>query len=165
LGNSILYIGSERGILYLYNNIENNLGGAFTLVDSLNLHGLNVTVSGGDITGDGAEELIYGEYAGGIAILKQGKPSFLGIDEPGPNQISFKVYPNPATTEVNIETEKQGDYLLTMTNLLGRIIEQRSFTSHMPSHTMTISGVEPGLYIISLHTEKGAAAFQKVIVK
>lgn len=72
VGNYLLYVGSETGWLYQFNNIEGNIDGSFAIVDSLFLDGLNATISGADINNNGQIELIYGEYAGGIAILQKG---------------------------------------------------------------------------------------------
>ncbi len=91
LGNYLLYVGSEQGWLYQYNNIENNLDGPFNLLDSLYLYGVNVNVSGADLNNDGKTEMVYGEFAGGIGLLKYGIPQGIGIRKINQNKIEFTI--------------------------------------------------------------------------
>ena len=87
----------------MYNDIDGNLDGAFNLVDSLDLFGLRVTIAGADLDLNGKEEIIYGEYAGGMSIMTYGIPSFLSTNNFDEVPRKIMVYPNPATNELKIK--------------------------------------------------------------
>ena len=89
LGNFQLYVGSEQGYIYLYDDIEGNIYGNYRLKDSLYLYGVNTTINGADINADGRPEFIFGEAAGGIGLLRHGDPPVYGIEEDGGDQPAF----------------------------------------------------------------------------
>ncbi len=63
----------------------------------------------------------------------------------------FLIYPNPASTFINISTELSGDVLLS--DVIGRNIK-RIKLSDLPtdksSYQLDLSGIEDGIYIVSL---------------
>lgn len=151
LGNKILYVGSEKGWLYLYNNIEENLTGTFNLMDSLDLHAVNCNLSGADINGDGKPEFVSGSYAGGISLLKTGKPSSLGISSKERQKTFIRVMPNPALNFVNISSENfLSNELLTirLVDIQGKTIRQMKTDFSNKNIQIEVSGLTPGIYLI-----------------
>ncbi len=168
VGSSILYVGSEKGILYLFNDIDDNLNGGFSIVDSLFLHGLNVNVSGSDINSDGKEELVYGEYAGGIAILKSGIPVFIDVTERMEAQIDVTVFPNPATDQLNIrvnEPVENTDYTILLTNAYGQLLMNRNISHDENVLTLRISNYPKGIYLLRISSENGQTTMKKIVVR
>ncbi|MCF6342878.1 MAG: T9SS type A sorting domain-containing protein [Bacteroidales bacterium] len=155
-GKSMLFVGSEKGYLYLYNNIDNNLEGAFTLVDSLFLNGLKINISGADINNDNTPELLYGEYTGGIAIMKKGSPAFVGIDERPQITAEIELFPNPATSVVNLRFS--GDVFskhlkIDLFNIYGETV--KSFALDRTTEcSVSLSGLTKGIYFVRLSSEK-----------
>jgi hypothetical protein len=150
LENKILYTGSEQGYIYLYDNIDGNLSGNFRLVDSLYLHAVNINLCGTDINMDGKQEFVFGSFAGGIAILRQGIPPVFGLFEEKSFAVpSLQVYPNPAGSILHIEFSQPGDiedWQIHIYNVFG----QGMMTMPMNSAKMKIDVQDllPGIYII-----------------
>lgn len=63
----------------------------------------------------------------------------------------FLIYPNPASTSINISTELNGDILLS--DVIGRNIKRLKL-SELPidksSYQLDLSGIEDGIYIVSI---------------
>jgi hypothetical protein len=168
LGNSILYVGSERGVLYLYNNIDDNLEGAFDIVDSLFLHGLQVNVSGSDINNDGREELVYGEYAGGIAILTSGSPQFIDVQEAVISETGFQVFPNPARSIIQVRLATAAahtDHELILSNAYGQVVKIHNPSRDPGHYTINVSSFPRGFYFLQLSTPNGGRSTQKIILQ
>ena len=67
---TILYVGSEDGVIYIYSNINIlNPEAAFTLVDSIVTGASSVSIFTADINNSGKKEEVYGENSGGLTIL------------------------------------------------------------------------------------------------
>ncbi len=157
LGQSILYVGSERGWLYLYDEIDGNLDGTFHLADSLNLFSLRATISGADITGDGRQELIYGEYAGGVSVMKPGRPEFLFVDETAQLQGELKIWPNPASTTIYLSLKgAPGEHIIRceVYDLQGKRMESKKISGKVTSLEWDVSRLQSGLYFFSIQTRQ-----------
>jgi hypothetical protein len=152
LGQYVLYVGSEQGVVYLYNNIENNLQGTFNRVDSLYLHGVNVNLSGTDIDQDGRLEFVFGEFAGGMGLLKYGIPQNLGAEDLSGNNDLIRIFPNPADDVILVEIPGffyEEHMEINILNMFGQDIYHSSIVS-MGNLRIDISGLTQGFYLISL---------------
>jgi hypothetical protein len=159
-----LYVGSEQGMLYLFDGIENNITGSFNLVDSIYLHGVNVNVSTYDVNNDGKNEFLYGEFAGGIGMLREGKYP-LGISEDNVSHILPDVYPNPATDFIRVSLDNPEDDIegrVSVTDLSGRVLLERAFENG--DIELNITHLDPGLYIVIFQAENlfSSAKFLKL---
>lgn len=165
LGKPVLYVGSEQGYLYLYNNIQNNLGGSFNLVDSLCLHGVNITPNGADINRDGKTELVYGQFAGGISLLRSGSPFFYHLDESVPTVGRLKLYPNPAfdflTVEVP-ESMRNGTIRVNILSVQGLTMHEQTLIVQDQLITINLENMLPGLFILFLEGQS-RSYFQKFL--
>lgn len=98
-----LLVGSERGTIYAYSNIDGNLGGTFTKVDSTFLgidEGSHSSVSGGDVNADGKPDLLIGNFRGGITFYDS---KLTAINEPAHESNGFiTCYPSPASGFVEV---------------------------------------------------------------
>lgn len=82
---------------------------------------------------------------------------FIGLDESQDAEVS--VYPIPASTTLHIEGVKNG-VSLTLYDLTGRRIMERSFTDEIP-----VSQLQDGLYFLNITTADGIVISKKIIVK
>lgn len=79
-------VSNMAGNVYMYGNIDNNLNGCFTLLDSVyhpaesNRIKYNLTVSGGDLNGDNLSDLIIGHATGGAHVFYMHDP-FVSVQE------------------------------------------------------------------------------------
>ncbi len=133
-GSYTLFCGSHLGNIYRYDNIENNLDGAFNLVDDT--YGDNVRVgeesriSMTDIDGDEVLDLLLGNFRGGLNFYQtdlniDGTVGFNDLSE----EPAFEVLPNPATDYVELRMEAfTGQlYEVAIYDLLGRTVYNRAF--------------------------------------
>ncbi|MDW8394492.1 MAG: T9SS type A sorting domain-containing protein [Chitinophagales bacterium] len=113
-----LLVGGERGTLMHYKNIDGNLDGAFTLVDSVYAGiraGYRSTVSGADVNADGLVDLLVGNYRGGMTFYDSkivSAPLEAAAD-------SVMVFPNPAGHQIQIQMPYPNARVLLM-DALGR---------------------------------------------
>ncbi len=152
-GKYMLYVGSEQGMLYLYNNIEDNIYGEFNLVDSLYLSGVNVNVSGTDINDDNKTELVFGESAGGIGLLKYGIPPGLGVTDFYSYNLFMNVYPNPAKDYIYINLDyavEVKNIQLQILNVMGQEIMRVSLNKIKKSNFINVEKLNPGLYFLTI---------------
>jgi hypothetical protein len=91
-----LFVGSDEGAIYHFGNIDGNLTGTFTLLDSL-FQGIQelkrVTLCKADIDGDSKFDLLTGCNSGGFRLYSQYTSSSISQLELLQN---FTIHPNPA---------------------------------------------------------------------
>jgi len=133
-GSYTLFCGSYLGDIYRYDNIENNLDGAFDLVDEA--YGDNIRVgeesriSMTDINGDNVLDLLLGNFRGGLNFYQTDLNTDGTVDTEVPVQgPDFKILPNPASDYVALQLIAfTGElYEVVIYDLLGRTIYERSF--------------------------------------
>jgi hypothetical protein len=154
VGNSILYVSSEDGHLYKYGDIDGNLNGQFKLEDSLFVNALRATVSGGDINNDGKDEIIIGEFTGGISILKNGSPSWLAIPNLSKAENDILIFPNPATNKIKVMSPSFRITTISVHNIMGQLLKELSLKDRPYETEINISDIKTGIYVVSVHTNK-----------
>ena len=102
-----LFVGSKRGTIFKYNNIDNNLGGNFNLIDS-NYQGLNLGSYSSpavfDLNNDTLPDFIIGNKRGGLSYFK-GTNDSTNISNTIHNKkvLNFKIFPNPSNNIIQIK--------------------------------------------------------------
>ena len=166
VGNYMLYVGSEQGILYLFNNIEGNLDGNFDPVDSLYLSAININVSGADINNDGKTELIFGEYGGGIGLLKNGTPQVYGFNESSVPTHKFTLFPNPANDLITLQLDdhfNHSEINIKIFNIVGKVILEKVFNSSESQYKMDISSLNSGIYMMIVEGKDNQSSLAKFV--
>lgn len=165
-GNYTLLVGSERGYLYRYDNIDGNLAGNFTLTDSMYVsshEGLRIAPWLADLNNDSLPELVLGNYAGGVSLFRG--DNSVGLAE-NQNEIPFfSLYPNPANEQVTIQStlpasEFPGTMILH--SLTGQEIMRKEMKA--ANETISVSDLPAGIYLLSLQTKHGKVAYRKLMV-
>ncbi|MDD5571936.1 MAG: T9SS type A sorting domain-containing protein [Bacteroidales bacterium] len=167
----VLFCGSYGGAIFYYKNIDGNLNGNFTLIDSAFLkinEGMKTGVSCKNINNDNYPDMLIGNYAGGVSFFKGVNPTFMGIKE-FKNDLSFtfNLYPNPANNIVNIDIPQlSGNKIIIVSiyNFLGKNIFNKS-SSGTVSYTVDLSNFSNGIYICTLRTENNFATKKFVVLK
>jgi thiol-disulfide isomerase/thioredoxin len=93
------------------------------------------------------------------------KTGVLGINEL--DVVAMNVYPNPASTEVNVSFEaKNADYLVKLIDLQGRVISNQNLTNLNGTQVVSISteNVAKGSYVVSI-TSNGLTSTKSVVIK
>jgi hypothetical protein len=175
-----LFAGSESGKIFYYKDIEANLGGKFTAIDSILVYtdedsitsyikdGIRSSVALADLNSDGYPDLITGNFSGGVAYYSGRTPvpySFV-YNEPQSGTDIFTLFPNPATDKVSIAIEDEFRNLklrFVITNLLGRVVTEKS-TSGAEKFELDISTFPEGIYILSALSVNGIVNAKKFVI-
>ncbi len=132
-----LLVGAESGYLHLYNNIDGNLTGAFSLADSMYLNifqGARTAPNGTDIDNDGYLDLIVGNYEGGVSYYK-GVPNLTSVNNID-NFIHFNIelFPNPANNSISIKVNNDNScraYILELYDIMGQFITSQKIINNI----------------------------------
>ena len=92
-----------------------------------------------------------------------GKSYYIGVEENGSSTDSetVVVYPNPASSVLNINTLDNTVIVTTsIYDLTGRKVYQNAFEKELPVDHLT-----DGLYFISLTTAQGQVITQKIVIR
>ena len=146
-----------EGNVYLFDSINGNLNGSFHLVDTVLRKdygyriGYNLSVSGGDINGDGLSDMIIGLYGGGIKLFYQDGP--LAVNELHNSVNSLYIYPNPLTSSSILQLNTQlKDAEVVIYDMLGK----EMLRSKLTGNRMEIKrgNLESGVYFIKVSTKE-----------
>lgn len=157
-----LFVGTERGQIFHYDSIDNNLNGMFALRSDnfSNLYeGYFIKMAIADINNDGFQDFVIGNERGGIR--------FYSLDtntvSVSPNQImskenlEIKLYPNPTTDFIVLNFEKTiyENVQISIVNALGQVIQNQTFKSINQQERIELNRLPQGVYYCRVQTEKG----------
>ena len=156
-----LFVGSFSGTIYQFTNIDGNLTGQFTPVNST----VSTIWDGGkcafafaDINNDNNPEMILGNLSGGIAyfssdtLLNDTTATYLTNSTAD----NFTIYPNPASDRLIITSNSYGT--VSVKNLLGyTVIMKEKRNNQLKINTSKLAN---GIYIVELNK-----SIQKLIIK
>lgn len=160
-GQTKLYVGSERGYLYAFENIDGNLNGKFKLIDSI-YQGINegsrIAIGGGDLNADGFMDIVIGNSRGGTAFY-----SGIGILNTNENISTDKLsfFPNPAQNSITLTHATQGDQL-SIYQSNGSLVKHVNIDS---ANEVSVEELETGIYFLHLRSAKKFSCGKLVITK
>jgi hypothetical protein len=162
-GETKLVVGSEQGKLFYFENIDNNLTGAFTESDKLyELIGVNefntdrgMRTAGtlADIDSDGKPELVAGNFSGGVELFGSEAKVYLPVKEkPVENITKLIINPNPAVDRtIVVLPENLTDCIITIYDLSGKLIyTQTENHSGLKRLNLDVSSYPAGFYTVYL---------------
>jgi len=145
-----LFVGSFSGNIYQFTNIDNNLNGQFTAINSTSSNiwdGGKSALALADINNDNNPDMIVGNLSGGISFFSS---DTLLTDTTTTNvsnqtkNIDFTIYPNPAKTNFTFKSSKTGT--VTIKNLLGNTIYNKKKIEDVLK--INISQFSKGIYVV-----------------
>ena len=156
-GDVRLMVSCMQGKVLLYGNIDGNLTGTFTLLDTVfskaagYRFSYNLTVSGGDLNGDSLTDMLLGFYGGGVQIYYQ--DTSINSIASVPNKDILKIFPVPASETVVVKLSlPSGNYSYNLYDVTGRIILTQS---HAGNYTvLDVSDVASGVYWMRVSSGK-----------
>lgn len=164
-GDYQLFLGAFSGYLHYYQNIDGNLTGNFTLIDTMYRgisDGKQSGVAVADIDNDGNYELFYGTKRGGMTLYKS--DSILGITTYVALNDDFNVYPNPTSNSVVVDfSNSRNNYLgneVEVFNTVGQLIYHSKINANKIS--IDLGNYTEGVYILSIKID-GVRVNKKII--
>ena len=148
-GIYILFVGSYSGNIYQFSNIENNIYGQFTELNSTVSNiwdGGKSTLTLKDINNDNNPEMIIGNLAGGISYFSSDSlfnDTTISYNN-NLNKNLFTIFPNPNQNKINISSTLNGE--IKIYNLSGKIVKRKQKVSEI--ETINISDLDKGIYLI-----------------
>ena len=169
-GITKLLVGSEIGNIYMYDNIDANLTGAFNRVDTTLFkvnEGPRCAPFYEDISNDGKRDLFVGNYAGGLAFFNSINASQVGIEEVL-NDENVSIFPNPSSDKITISLKDNSYSEMTIRcyDVLGKVVFEKSTFNKMID--IDVSQFSKGVYVIQLQSKEAKqfkAVTKKVIVE
>lgn len=154
-----IFVGTEKGSIYHYTNIDNNLTGEFQLVnDSILLYskGIRTAPALYDLDNDGFNDMLLGTYTGGIHLLWGGEDPSLQLK----NQVqrNIDVFPNPS----------EGTIYIPQADLISEIeiysIEGKLFYTGPSKYYIDLNHLSEGIYLLHAKKKLGGEFFSKICI-
>lgn len=147
-----LYVGSYSGKTYHFNNIDNNLDGQFSEVNSIISEiwdGGKSSITIADINSDNIADMIIGNNAGGIAYFSSDTTNLVvGSNELEINtKEDFLISPNPAQDLIKISSSVYG--IINIYNSTGSIILSK--VKNKEEITIRFPNISKGIYVVELN--------------
>jgi hypothetical protein len=168
-GTYRLAASNMAGNVYFYGNIDGNILGAYTLIDSLydvtesSRIRFNVSVGGGDLNNDGFCDLVIGQSSGGAQLWYQHNGTS-DISSPE-SQLQFSVYPNPAHDNLLIvfdDNDARSLSRLVLMDQLGRSVTQMDSWHNRVN--LSLRGLSSGIYFLKME-RNNAVAITRIIIQ
>ena len=149
-----LFVGSFTGSIYQFTNIENNLGGQFTSVNSTVASlwdGGKSAITMADINNDNQADMIIGNVSGGISYFSSDSSlndtNTIISDIINNIDTKLNIFPNPTTKSLTIHSEMNG--ILQIKNLLGKLVYTK--IKNDKELKINTSQFPKGIYVIRLN--------------
>ncbi|HNR20306.1 MAG TPA: T9SS type A sorting domain-containing protein [Bacteroidia bacterium] len=162
-----LLVASEEGRVFMYNNIDGNLTGNFNLITNT-AYGIveqyRTKIALGDLDGDGNEEIIVGNYAGGLNYYTKNVNCFTGIAQNNTESSVVSVYPNPSNGNIVVETKQALAEVVVVSVMdnLGRIVYSQKLNSYR--NIIDLSNASNGVYTVRISADR-INEVHKVVLK
>ena len=154
-GVRYMICGSQAGYFHLYGDIDGNLGGAFTDIDSTflgNRYGERTSITISDIDGDDFPDAVIGNYAGGLNYFKGVFAS--QIKELADGTKAFNVFPNPGKDKVFIESGRGKIRKVLMYDVQGRLIKSTDGGGNQVE--ISTEGLPKGIFVIQILSDQNS---------
>lgn len=167
-GQYKLLVGCERGYIYVFGNIDGNLGGNFALIDSI---GFNDVIEGAhtapllyDFDADGIRDLIIGNFSGGLGY-------FCGTSNVAvtnnKQSLNFNVFPNPAANnfQVDFDPYDLNKKQLLLYDVCGKLVMSEFTRSN--SFKFNCESLQSGVYILKCISTESITIYEnkKIIIQ
>jgi len=162
-----IVLGSESGWLHHYGDIEGNLEGAWTLLDSTFLglrEGIRTGVCLYDFTGDDVLDMVVGNYRGGLSFWRSDAPAGVGVAEQRPRP-GFRMQPNPASDHVELllpNAPRPGSYWVLRNSLGQQVASMRAENERM---SLSTQDLPDGVYFVRLEGNSTSDTQRLVVVR
>lgn len=168
-GSYLLFMGTESGNVWVYDQIDSNLSNAFRRISSdfdLVDEGKQSILAVADINNDGLPDVCIGNKRGGLGIYSGQMPTSI-ISTNVSNEYDWKLYPNPAKDMIylgfNEPIEKKA--ILTIYNYLGVVIKTIEIEENSNFIHVNLTDLDSGIYTFTLNIGNNLNSKRVIISK
>jgi hypothetical protein len=161
-----MLLGSESGWIHHYGNIEGNLAGTWTLLDSTFLDirdGSRTGVCAYDFTGDGELDLVIGNFRGGLSFWRSDLENAVSTYQ---RAAAFAIYPNPAQDRIELVTAastlNEGSTWVVRNAMGQAVLRQRA---QGPRTWIDVSSLSGGVYLVGLEGDDPSRTQRLTVVR
>lgn len=163
-GGLYMLMGTGTGEIYTYGPIT-NLSGAFEAVDSIVVEATHTSITMTDLIGDGKEELIIGQKAGGLYLMSRNKETNIGIGTTPAHSSKWMAFPNPTNGQLRLRPADGtiGTVKVAVYSINGMLINV--LDAAQPENgwiEVDLSQVRSGTYLLSI-TDKNEVQWLRVL--
>lgn len=163
-----LVVGSKRGQMFYYDEIEDNIEGGFHLANVFvdNIHiGTYSAPAIVNLTDDNRFEMALGNRRGGVGFYRSAELSNIGIEDLS-SDFSFTIYPNPTDdiVQINLGTMSKvqlEEMTIEIFNLQGILISKLKPIQNLM--TVQLENFAAGTYIVTI-SNQGNSKKEKLVV-
>ncbi len=162
----VLFCGTERGKIKVFDNIDNNLNGTFRLLNAdygAIREGTRTTPTLRDLNGDGKMELLVGNLRGGLSAFGStyNTDGTVGTANLIASTNRIRIYPNPITDFLNVEMGViKAKTHWQIVNVLGQTLSHGT-AQETDNFTIQTQALVSGSYFLILELNEG----EKAVVK
>jgi hypothetical protein len=159
-----LLLGTGVGTINIYGPIL-NIGDTFNLIDSIIVEATETAITGIDLLGDGQEELVIGQRAGGLYFMEKLNNTTLGISPLKGASSHIQLYPNPTDGSATLKMASRSDLAkMQVLDLQGRVLLSKSIQSNglFFEENIDLRDYPSGAYFVSV-IENDSIAWAKLI--
>ncbi len=165
-----LFVQADNGKIHVFTDLDQS---TFTLVSN-NFSNINEGGRGGlalaDINGDGAAEMLVGNYRGGLSFFTQQTIDVMDnveeLEAGNLNAKGVKIYPNPARDIIYWElpsSSKTNNYKGQLLDVKGRVLQE--IEKHKIKGQMDISSMRTGIYFLRFFSgDRTPIAIKKILI-
>ena len=165
-GKEYLFVGTGTGYIYVLSDIDSTTRTTSTIIDSFYVYTRNVSIAGGDLTGDAKLDFTFGHKTGGLSVLlKDGgniivqppakeKEDTLSVQIIKEENGNIQIYPNPTNNSFTINGIR-GDNNSAQIQLFainGRLEIQAEVINNTE---VSMENLSNGIYFLQVKSEAG----------
>ena len=152
-GNYYLLVSGVDGKLMVYNDIDSNIVGNYTKVDSIVTTGYRTSAAVIDLDNDTILDIAIGEYSGGFQLLTQKIKIEVNTPEIPLPVSNLNLFPNPAGEYITVafDNPSQQRIDLSLLDIVGRQVgpgRNQTFSEGHNEWRMNVSHLSRGVYLI-----------------
>ena len=162
-----MLVSNMNGEVMLYGNIDSNVTGTFTFLDTIatkyagNRYGYLTSLGGGDLNGDGREDMVLGFYAGGVQISFQSQLNeiiSLGTKN------TLDVFPNPSNGEFVVKMiTKESKVPFDIVDVQGKkVLDGQLIDGYS---VVKLPHISPGIYFLKVFSPANNQVIKVVVTE
>lgn len=158
-----MFSGSASGNIFKFGNIDGNLSGNFSRLDTNFLkinEGTNSSITMANVNNSLYLDMVVGNQAGGVAFF-EGKQPIVSVEEIDVFS-NINIYPNPTNSKVNVDlnTIELKDARLEVYDIMGKAILNKQVAQSQVQ--LDLTSYPNGIFLLKFSNVKGSKVFKLI---